>query len=130
MFHISQIKIDEIIWTPRLCKDSSIPSDKFFEPPIPRICISPTMAQCLLAMGMYIETPEKWNKLYVYRPHNYKRILAHSVHDAHLTDEHWIIHKTQMDYSGFIWARAKQIIQFRFYEIGHLMNRLDFEVRF
>lgn len=114
---------------PKLCRDLSTPIDNFFEPPIPRIRISPTINQCLLAMGCYIKTPEKWNDIFVYKPEQCKSIQAFNVHDAHLTEEHWLISKTKMNYIGKIKVKAKFLIQFRYYNIGPIMNRLDFDFK-
>lgn len=80
-------------------------------------------------MGCYIKTPEKWNDIFVYKPEQCKSIQAFNVHDAHLTEEHWLISKTKMNYIGKIKVKAKFLIQFRYYNIGPIMNRLDFDFK-
>jgi len=56
------------------------------EPKTPRICVAPTIAQCLLALGGAIDVPT----LNVYYTHS-KTHPTRRVHDAYITEERWIL---------------------------------------
>lgn len=115
LLHISFNNKLEGVWHPKLpeSKDSRI-MEGYSEPDMPRICVAPTIKQCFWAIypniSHLIDTgpDEKWHdEIYfcVYEPiySQIKSIIGPNelsqkqwVHDAHMTDEHWILNSVYM----------------------------------
>ena len=66
------------------------------EPEIPRICVAPTMHQCLLALGTCLD-----NDINVYAAGG-DPTPCWGVKDSEVTDEHWFLEPTTFTYSGTI----------------------------
>ncbi len=70
------------------------------EPKTPRICVAPTVAQCLIALN-----PESFleEKIYIYQTKekvNAVRAKSKVITDAHITDEMWLLEKTDFGFIG------------------------------
>lgn len=65
------------------------------EPQTPRICVCPTVAQCIVALGAYYDC----GKVRVYTCEA-DAVPAHGVFDADITGEHWILAPVEFTYAG------------------------------
>lgn len=81
-YHVSRIDHGEVFTAKRRhSHQSCIPSK---EPDTPRLCVAPSITDCLLAV--VIEGPG-----YVYKSPKRRGIPAQSVWDKDLTQEHWLV---------------------------------------
>jgi hypothetical protein len=117
LLHLSFNPDLEGVWTPKLPDGGvaeSTESEKFSEPDIPRISVAPSIKQCFWAIYPNIshlidtKSNEEWHdEIYfcVYEP-NYSEIKSlvepetitknKWVHDAHMTEEYWILNPVYM----------------------------------
>lgn len=77
---------DKIVWTPRVPLDSA-----WSEPEIPRICVSPTISQCLLAINFKAYDFDHFN---IYKT-NAKVYFPIGVTDSEITKEMWLLSSSE-----------------------------------
>lgn len=103
MFHVSR-KFHGFTWTPtpRVPPRTMINEDQS----TPRVCVSPTVTQCLLAIdginslehSAIINQHSHW---YIYQTdHPPVKVKPHQVPDVELTNEHWITETAQFKLIG------------------------------
>lgn len=123
LFHISTKNLGkEKIFTPRIPSNryeglqvwNTYMGEMIYEDDtIPRICVSPDIARCLLAMGLPCHRVTPQIKGYVYvadKPRAVSRDLPMSlVPDAIETKEYWILSKTKMKRVGTILVDTKTL---------------------
>lgn len=103
LYHISFRDNLSGIWKPQLPAGSELNSGgKYTEPDIPRICLSPTIDQCFIAIypnisKFYEEKGIKHLTFYVYQPEGkVNAVNTKGVWDSHITDEKWLLEPTKM----------------------------------
>ena len=117
LFHLSFSGTKAGVWspiTPAGTEDVNPDDVEFGEPPVPRISLSPTLEQCFRAIYPNIDFYFKDKRyphvdIYAYRPRfkGGERIVLPEtltqerwVWDAHVTDEHWVLDKVEMELVG------------------------------
>ena len=117
LFHLSFSGTKTGTWfpiTPAGTEDVNPDDVAFGEPPVPRISLSPTLEQCFRAVYPNIDFYFKDKRyphvdIYAYRPRfkGGERIVLPEtltqerwVWDAHVTDEHWVLDKVEMELVG------------------------------
>jgi len=117
LFHLSFSGTKAGSWspiTPAGTEDVNPDDLEFGEPPVPRISLSPTLEQCFRAVYPNIDFYFKDKRyphvdIYAYRPRfkGGERIVLPEtltqerwVWDAHVTGEHWVLDKVEMELVG------------------------------
>lgn len=110
LLHISFNKHLEGMWKPRLPDGYSSKKTDLTEPDYPRISVAPTVEQCFWAIypniSQYFEKEKfPYLEFMVYQPEitddteimsNIDVVKKRLVHDAHITEESFILNKTKM----------------------------------
>jgi len=124
LYHISAESDKEGIWNPvvpltsGLTADSKVwQRDSEYEPPIPRICLAPSIEQCRLAVLPAIDDSKfDYFDFSVYRPKlkPEDRVVVGSTlvaceftFDAAITDEHWILTPVYMELIDTVRLKIK-----------------------
>ena len=109
MFHVSRQFIGQsVIMKPQIPKSAPNYEDRT----IPRICISPTIEQCVIGIaGTDIKSALKLIKSkdwYIYTTNSWDYIPAKDVFDHLDTEEHWLLEPTKFIFYGTICSKSAQ----------------------
>lgn len=107
MFHVSRKFIGQsVIMTPQIPRTAP----QFEDRTIPRICISPTIEQCVMGIsGTSLKEALKLIKYkdwYVYITDSWDYIPAKDVFDHHNTEEHWFLEPTKFTLYGSVCSQS------------------------
>lgn len=124
-YHISFNGSLPLTWKPQLpAGTDNCKGGVYTEPDIPRICVSPTIEQCFMAIypnisHFYEEEDIEALTFTVYKVVNVKDVVkAKQVLDAHVTDEHWLLVDSQLTKVGKVTIGIDPGIEFKFYPFG------------
>lgn len=147
-FHISFDKKLEGVWKPMLPAGSSSKKTDLSEPDYPRISVGPSIEQCFWAIypniSQYFEK-EKYPYLefMVYRPvitdetkimRNSEIVREHLVHDAHVTEEAFILNDVMMEKDKIIrvknCTKNKEIWYYPFNDKNREKRFLSYKIEY